>query len=112
MLDPKELFKPGRYEPTQAKEADLTPEQIMARGRMMQELIRIDAWDLLDSHVSESVEYLLAEIEMAKDPMEIKRLQGQLSGIKALRLVVLGFIEKADQMQQSLQQEQREASKT
>lgn len=109
MLDPKELFQPGRYEPTQAKEADLTADQIIHRGQMMRDLIKSEAWDMLDAHVSESVEYLSADMETAKDAFDVKRLQGNLSGIKALRLVVLGFIEKAEQTQQSLQQEQLEA---
>jgi len=109
MIDPKELFQPGRYESSQDKEAELTSEQIVNRGRMMRDLQNNEAFQLIDANVSESIEYLMAEIEVAKDPFDVKRLQGNLTGIKALRLVVLGFIEKADQIHNSLQQEQVEA---
>ena len=107
MRNYEELFQAGRSLPP--KEEDLSPAQKMARGRMMQGLMQTEAWDLLDAHVSETVEFILARIETENEPMEIKKLQGQLSGIKALRICILTLLDHAvSAKEEVIQQEQKE----
>lgn len=104
----KKLFEPGRYVPTPIVEQKMTREQIITRGQMMMDLMQNPAWTLLDSKVSEITEALLGAIDDEKDPMEVKKIQGRIAGIRALRVALLTFVDNAKDAHKALQDEAAE----
>lgn len=98
------LFEPARYVPTTLQEERMTKEQIVQRGQMMMDLMGSPAWTLLDSKVSEITEALLGQIDDEKEPLEIKKIQGRISGIRALRVAILTFVDQAKEAHKQLQE--------
>lgn len=98
----EKLFEPARYVPTILQEQKMTKEQIVTRGQMMMDLMTNPAWTLLDSKVSEITEALLGSIDDEKEPLEIKKIQGRISGIRALRVAILTFVDQAKEAHKQL----------
>ena len=97
-----QLFEPGRYVPDVEVEKQLTPDQIITRGQMMLGLMDNPAWILLDAKVSEITEALLGQIDFEKDPMEVKKIQGRIAGIRALRVSLLTFVDNAKEVRDKM----------
>lgn len=99
------LFEPGRYVPSVEQEKKLTPEQIITRGQIMLGLMEEPAWILLDAKVSEITEALLGQIDFEKDPMEVKKIQGRIAGIRALRVSLLTFVDNAREVHDKINEQ-------
>jgi hypothetical protein len=78
----------------------MAPDRRLAVANAMKSMIETPGWELLDQHVSELHESLLAEIETSKDSHDIRGLAGRLTGIKDLRYFVLTCLQMAEQAAQ------------
>lgn len=68
----------------------------------MKDLLKMDAFDLLDIYVSAECEGLIGEMDNQDNPIKIMALAGKINGLKMLRHRIITIIADGEQAAQEL----------